>query len=951
VSQFNLALRRKLRAVEQMPKIVFETTLVRHTKQEPLGLGLDSPDANGFLLLGIKPGSPAGRCGALEINDRIVAVGGRPVSGDSDFAELLASNGPGLYVTLEILRTLSSSSGAATAKTATEHPGGKQQQQLPDWTPPVGRSKGRSAAGLGSSSDPSMPQGRGLLPAQSTLHPRTAQSEPMPRPAAEKVVHGSPPSIVGHICSSSAPIINVEPLSPSSAGKAALRRVRTDGPRLSTDGGASTATAGSADLPPMPYANVTVQHEQVPKPLVQNLRVTLERDAYEGFGMGIGFDGGEAHLTGAPLALPLAVISGIGEGTPAMRCGQLRKGDRVVAINGRTVSDLSDLGALKEVTTVTFDITRIVDLGEPSIHAMASQVKLAAMTAPMADSSSPSSAHRRNGCEQGAGVVGGRASEEAMHEVPRLVLVDVHEMVRAPELVVTMEDVALVAATKVEETIENVVKVAFTATRAIISPIGHVFQKVWGGAPEVGEALCAGPRVRPALQQEPSADLHQSSPLRIVRPSTRRDSPWVEPPLRSLSPPGLELQVSTDADWVSIDQKPPPSPQKPSSPLPKPPRGSRPLTPPLVEKSPPVPAPAMKGLKASCCWALAREVANVTVWCFIYFGTGAAFYMHVEGWNIWQSLYFLMVTASSVGYGDLKPNPHGWESRAFTVVYIIFGVCVVFALLSSLITKCVVKPFIDSSRAALERRFPQSAIDLDGTGVLVKVPRTPFCYYGKNLAIPLIMVVVIQCLFAWVFCIIEGWDFETSFYHCINTMATVGYGDVAINGDPGRMWAFFHIAISVSILSAIYADVRTLQQKRAEASHKMKMIQGSLDVNLMMSLDKNGDGVDKFEFVTGMLALLNAVKQDDVDVFVKLFKVLDVDSSGTLTKDDIQEGLAARQKQFDSMENIFEAGSVIDRADLAVFGPRAPSPLDAYNIAMLRRGGANTASSSSTLQG
>jgi hypothetical protein len=319
-----------------MPKIVFETTLVRHTKQEPLGLGLDSPDANGFLLLGIKPGSPAGRCGALEINDRIVAVGGRPVSGDSDFAELLASNGPGLYVTLEILRTLTSS-GAATAKTATD-PGGKQQQ-LPDWTPPVGRSKGRSAAGVGSSSDPSVPQGRGLLPAQSTLHPRTAQSEPMPRPTAEKVVHGSPPSIVGHICSSSASIINVEPLSPSSAGKAALRRVRTDGPRLSTDGGASTATAGSADLPPMPYANVTVHHEQVPKPLVQNLRVTLERDAYEGFGMGIGFDGGEAHLTGAPLALPLAVISGIGEGTPAMRCGQLRKGDRVVAINGRSTGE------------------------------------------------------------------------------------------------------------------------------------------------------------------------------------------------------------------------------------------------------------------------------------------------------------------------------------------------------------------------------------------------------------------------------------------------------------------------------------------------------------------------------------------------------------------------------------------------------------------------------------
>ena len=79
------------------------------------------------------------------------------------------------------------------------------------------------------------------------------------------------------------------------------------------------------------------------------LRVTLERTPHEGFGLGVLFDG------------DAGVLAVIREDTPAMRCGQLRNGDRVVAINGqpvRVASDLNTLMPAEDVTTVTLELMR-----------------------------------------------------------------------------------------------------------------------------------------------------------------------------------------------------------------------------------------------------------------------------------------------------------------------------------------------------------------------------------------------------------------------------------------------------------------------------------------------------------------------------------------------------------------------------------------------------------------
>ena len=180
-------------------------------------------------------------------------------------------------------------------------------------------------------------------------------------------------------------------------------------------------------------------------------------------------------------------------------------------------------------------------------------------------------------------------------------------------------------------------------------------------------------------------------------------------------------------------------------------------------------------------------------------------------WTFIDAIYFAMTTISTVGYGDLSVALDSAWMVTFTVLYIMGGFVIAFPRLTAAVT-FVIQPFFDVMAEAIERTFPQRAIDIDGNGDYdYKIPRHPLIYYSKGLLGPLITFVLVQCLFSALFIWIEpDWDhYGIAYYHCMVTASTVGYGDLTIVTQRGKLLAFFHIFVSVSLLAAMLSDKTT----------------------------------------------------------------------------------------------------------------------------------------------
>eukprot|EP00445_Apocalathium_hangoei_P022329 CAMPEP_0203911202 /NCGR_PEP_ID=MMETSP0359-20131031/52382_1 /ASSEMBLY_ACC=CAM_ASM_000338 /TAXON_ID=268821 /ORGANISM="Scrippsiella Hangoei, Strain SHTV-5" /LENGTH=305 /DNA_ID=CAMNT_0050836849 /DNA_START=283 /DNA_END=1200 /DNA_ORIENTATION=- len=252
---------------------------------------------------------------------------------------------------------------------------------------------------------------------------------------------------------------------------------------------------------------------------------------------------------------------------------------------------------------------------------------------------------------------------------------------------------------------------------------------------------------------------------------------------------------------------------------------------------------------------------------------------------------------STVGYGDLSPASVG--TRIFTMFMILFGIVVIFPGIVSVIGT-VTDPITSRGRRMLEWLFPQLEVDLDGDGETdYKIPGHPVVYYSKNLLPSLLLLTSLQLASAGLFMTLEDWSYFEAYYQCIVTSTTVGYGDLVIATQGGRLWASMYMILSVCMLGEIISTLGNLHGQRAEQLERIQQLSRRLDHGLldqMLScakelrpeIERDEPGLDELEFALTMLIELGIVKMDQVRPFIKQFRMLDVTNDGRIDIHDIR---------------------------------------------------------------
>lgn len=69
--------------------------------------------------------------------------------------------------------------------------------------------------------------------------------------------------------------------------------------------------------------------------------------------------------------------------------------------------------------------------------------------------------------------------------------------------------------------------------------------------------------------------------------------------------------------------------------------------------------------------------------------SGTIFYRQAEGWGWLDSLYFSVVTLTTIGYGDLSPSTP--VSKLFTIFYVFVGIGIVVGFLNAVAKRSVIR--------------------------------------------------------------------------------------------------------------------------------------------------------------------------------------------------------------------------------------------------------------------
>ena len=257
----------------------------------------------------------------------------------------------------------------------------------------------------------------------------------------------------------------------------------------------------------------------------------------------------------------------------------------------------------------------------------------------------------------------------------------------------------------------------------------------------------------------------------------------------------------------------------------------------------------------------------------LYFIFGAFMYNILEGWSTLDSCYFLMVSSTTVGYGDIVPTTK--YSKIFTIFYALIGMTIVITAIS---------PLVDFLMGALEaaehwvvalleaRKLIPPAVDtLDMTLTLEEVNARISYKRRYILALFPPAFVMLSGIVIGV-TVIDTNDVVDAVYWMFASMTTIGYGDVAPTSKVGKIVTMVYLPLAVAALGQALSAVAMIgTRKRIREEDHGKV------ADLLLLEAANGDpdeSITEGEFLIMILQREGLVDHDTVTAIRRQFRHL-----------------------------------------------------------------------------
>ena len=315
-------------------------------------------------------------------------------------------------------------------------------------------------------------------------------------------------------------------------------------------------------------------------------------------------------------------------------------------------------------------------------------------------------------------------------------------------------------------------------------------------------------------------------------------------------------------------------------------------------------------------WRLGKSLLCL----LLYYTFGIVYYHIKEGWTKVDSMYFVTVTLTTVGYGDLRPSSD--SSVLVTCAYVVVG----FLLLGTAFGLIA-----NSALEALDRGAHELAMLSSATRATPESPKSPKskareekaeraveskdnskrkCYWN--------LLYLSVCIFggALFYAVVESdhYDFLHAFYMALMTATTVGLGDNSPRSQGGRVFATFWIVASVMVAAKGVADMMSYYVLRNEQRREKRQLKMCISLDDLDTYGGEDGKLDKNEFLVCKLKGMGRISQVDVDNCYEAFSQWDLGGDGYIDRSEIlQHSLSQiriqREENQTKMRKFTEFGS------------------------------------------